>query len=222
LPGCSPLSPDDAFTERYGVPVLTSYAATEFAGGVAGWNLPDYQRYAKGKRGSVGRAQPGTALRVVDPDSGAVRPPDEPGDPRSGPAAPHDLGQDRSAGRDRATASGAGPMTGAAPTWPSKWAFGLEPLPSMLDFAAAALPRPLHRRRRLQPGLSRVPLLRAQSRARGRLVCLPAVYEGPAVPTPGGKRSRAARGPAPRRRPAVSRGCAFRPDVSPACAEPVT
>lgn len=36
--GTAPLSADDAdaFTEKYGIPVLTSYAATEFGGGVAG------------------------------------------------------------------------------------------------------------------------------------------------------------------------------------------
>src|SRR5436190_4589222 len=38
--GTAPLDPEvaDAFTERFGVPVLTSYGATEFGGGVAGWN----------------------------------------------------------------------------------------------------------------------------------------------------------------------------------------
>ncbi|TMK56228.1 MAG: long-chain fatty acid--CoA ligase, partial [Actinobacteria bacterium] len=53
--GTAPLDPDlaDAFTEKYGVPVLTSYAATEFGGGVAGWNLADYQKYGREKRGSV-------------------------------------------------------------------------------------------------------------------------------------------------------------------------
>jgi acyl-CoA synthetase (AMP-forming)/AMP-acid ligase II len=79
--GTAPLSPDDAdaFTERFGVPVLTSYAATEFAGGVAGWTLPDHQRYWASKRGSVGRAQPGTSLRIVDQDNGAVCAADTPG-----------------------------------------------------------------------------------------------------------------------------------------------
>jgi acyl-CoA synthetase (AMP-forming)/AMP-acid ligase II len=79
--GTAPLSPDDAdaFTERFGVPVLTSYAATEFAGGVAGWSLPDYQQYWKSKRGSVGRAQPGTALRIVAADTGAECDQGEPG-----------------------------------------------------------------------------------------------------------------------------------------------
>jgi acyl-CoA synthetase (AMP-forming)/AMP-acid ligase II len=70
--GTAPLDPDDAdaFLARFGVPVLTSYAATEFGGGVAGWNLEDHRAYWAAKRGSVGRAHAGCQLRVVDPDSG--------------------------------------------------------------------------------------------------------------------------------------------------------
>jgi long-chain acyl-CoA synthetase len=66
--GTAPLSAEDAdaFTEKFGIPVLTSYAATEFGGGVAGWTLADYQRYWHVKRGSVGRASLGAQLRVVD------------------------------------------------------------------------------------------------------------------------------------------------------------
>jgi acyl-CoA synthetase (AMP-forming)/AMP-acid ligase II len=66
--GTAPLSADDAdaFTAKYGIPVLTSYAATEFGGGVAGWSLADYHRYWHTKRGSVGRASLGAQLRVVD------------------------------------------------------------------------------------------------------------------------------------------------------------
>jgi acyl-CoA synthetase (AMP-forming)/AMP-acid ligase II len=76
--GTAPLSAEDAdaFTEKYGVPVLTSYAATEFGGGVAGWTLPDHQRYWKTKRGSVGRANPGATLRVVA-EGGTPLGPDE-------------------------------------------------------------------------------------------------------------------------------------------------
>jgi long-chain acyl-CoA synthetase len=68
--GTAPLSAEDAdaFTAKYGIPVLTSYAATEFGGGVAGWTLDDYQRYWHDKRGSVGRASLGAKLRVVDED----------------------------------------------------------------------------------------------------------------------------------------------------------
>jgi acyl-CoA synthetase (AMP-forming)/AMP-acid ligase II len=74
--GTAPLSADDAdaFTEKYGIPVLTSYAATEFGGGVAGWTLNDYQNYWRAKRGSVGRANPGAQLRVVDDDGTTLEP----------------------------------------------------------------------------------------------------------------------------------------------------
>lgn len=66
--GTAPLSADDAdaFYEKFGIPVLTSYAATEFGGGVAGWTLPDHERHWTAKRGSVGRATGGARLRVVD------------------------------------------------------------------------------------------------------------------------------------------------------------
>jgi long-chain acyl-CoA synthetase len=78
--GTAPLSAEDAdaFTEKYGIPVLTSYAATEFGGGVAGWTLPDHQQYWRAKRGSVGRANPGAQLRVVN-DEGAALGPDQVG-----------------------------------------------------------------------------------------------------------------------------------------------
>ncbi len=68
--GTAPLSAEDAdaFTEKYGIPVLTSYAATEFGGGVAGWTLADHQKYWRIKRGSVGRANSGAQLRVVAED----------------------------------------------------------------------------------------------------------------------------------------------------------
>jgi acyl-CoA synthetase (AMP-forming)/AMP-acid ligase II len=66
--GTAPLDPDDAdaFLERYGVPVLVSYAATEFGGAVAGWNLKTHHDRWATKRGSVGTAAPGCELRVVD------------------------------------------------------------------------------------------------------------------------------------------------------------
>jgi len=72
--GTAPLSAEDAdaFTGKYGIPVLTSYAATEFGGGVAGWTLADYQQYWRTKRGSVGRANPGAQLRVVDDEGAAL------------------------------------------------------------------------------------------------------------------------------------------------------
>ena len=73
----APLPPETAlaFEEKYGVPVLVSYGATEFAGGVAGWTLADHRKWAEAKRGSVGRAHPGCELRVVDPVDGRILPP---------------------------------------------------------------------------------------------------------------------------------------------------
>ena len=79
--GTAPLDPAtaQAFEERYDVPVLTTYGATEFAGGVAGWTLPDYKKHGPAKRGSVGRANAGVELRVIDPESGAVLASDQTG-----------------------------------------------------------------------------------------------------------------------------------------------
>jgi acyl-CoA synthetase (AMP-forming)/AMP-acid ligase II len=77
--GTAPLSAEDAdaFTEKFGIPVLTSYAATEFGGGVAGWTLTDYQKYWHVKRGSVGRPSLGAQLRVVDDDGTPLGPGDD-------------------------------------------------------------------------------------------------------------------------------------------------
>lgn len=76
ISGTAPLDPDDAdaFFEKYGVPVLVNYAATEFGGGVAGWNVEDHRAFWATKRGSVGRAHPGCQLRVIDPESGEALP----------------------------------------------------------------------------------------------------------------------------------------------------
>ncbi|HET6949738.1 MAG TPA: AMP-binding protein [Acidimicrobiales bacterium] len=73
ISGTAPLDPGDAdaFFEKYGVPVLISYGATEFGGGVAGWNIADHRAFWSTKRGSVGRAHAGCELRIVDPGTGA-------------------------------------------------------------------------------------------------------------------------------------------------------
>ena len=69
----------DRFESLYGIPVLAQYGATEFAGTVTAMTLADRRRFGAAKRRSVGRARPGMGLRVVDPASGAVLPPDTPG-----------------------------------------------------------------------------------------------------------------------------------------------
>jgi long-chain acyl-CoA synthetase len=72
--GAAPLSPElaEEFEDTYGLPVLQNYGSTEFAGGVAGWNLEQWRKWGREKRGSVGTAVPGVELRVVDPECGDV------------------------------------------------------------------------------------------------------------------------------------------------------
>lgn len=60
----------DAVFDRYGIRVLATYGATEFAGAVAGWSLTDHEHWYATKRGSVGRPYRGVRLRVVDPETG--------------------------------------------------------------------------------------------------------------------------------------------------------
>lgn len=82
--GAEKLSPElaAAWRAKFGSELFEGWGATELAP-VAAVNLPDFER--GGARqvnhvpGSVGRALPGVALRVVDPESGALRAPGEPG-----------------------------------------------------------------------------------------------------------------------------------------------
>jgi len=73
ISGSAPLRPElqQAFEARYGTPILVVYGATEFAGGVAGWTLPLYNEFLSSKLGSVGRAMPGTDLRIVSEADGS-------------------------------------------------------------------------------------------------------------------------------------------------------
>jgi long-chain acyl-CoA synthetase len=72
ISGTAPLSPDvvDQFYERYGIPILANYGATEFAGAIAGWNIDDFRSHWAAKRGSVGRIHADIEARVVDPVNG--------------------------------------------------------------------------------------------------------------------------------------------------------
>ena len=81
ISGTAPLSPDlvDAFLEKYGIPILGNYGATEFAGPVAGWTLGDFTTLWPTKRGSVGRVHANIAARVVDGSSGRVLAPGDEG-----------------------------------------------------------------------------------------------------------------------------------------------
>jgi len=90
--GAAPLDPtvQRAFEERYGIPILLSYGATEFGGPVAAMTADLYPEWGKQKFGSVGRPLPGAQLRVIDPDTGEVLPAGKEGllevvSPRLGP-----------------------------------------------------------------------------------------------------------------------------------------
>jgi long-chain acyl-CoA synthetase len=95
--GTAPVDPVlvDAFFERYGIPILIVYGATEFSGAVAGWSAKDFRASWAVKKGSVGRAFPGVRLQVID-DEGAALPPGATG--RLQVASPQAGGLDRDQG----------------------------------------------------------------------------------------------------------------------------
>jgi len=73
--GGGPLEPElqAEFEDRYGIPLLWGYGATEFAGTVCSWTPELRERFGT-RPGTVGRALPGVEVRIVDPDSGAEVP----------------------------------------------------------------------------------------------------------------------------------------------------
>lgn len=66
--GTAPCPPEltEAMLDRYGIRVLTTYGATEFAGAVAAWTYDLHNEWWAKKVGSTGRAMRGVELRVVD------------------------------------------------------------------------------------------------------------------------------------------------------------
>lgn len=90
--GAAPLDPtvQRAFEERYGIPILLSYGATEFGGPVTAMTSELHVQWGARKFGSVGRPIPGARVRVVDPETGAELPAGQEGllevvSPRIGP-----------------------------------------------------------------------------------------------------------------------------------------
>jgi long-chain acyl-CoA synthetase len=75
--GAAPVGSDlaDAFERAYGCPVLLSYGATEFTGGITGWSLRDWRQWKDTKRGSVGRTHPGVEISIVDSETQEELPP---------------------------------------------------------------------------------------------------------------------------------------------------
>jgi len=81
ISGTAPLAAElvDAFYEKYGIPILANYGATEFAGAIAGWRLDDFRAHWAQKRGAVGRVHSNIHARVVAADSGLEIPRGEEG-----------------------------------------------------------------------------------------------------------------------------------------------
>lgn len=74
--GAAPVDPavQRAFEERYQIPILLSYGATEFGGRVVAMTAALYAEWGQKKIGSVGRAVNGAKVRVVDAETGAPLP----------------------------------------------------------------------------------------------------------------------------------------------------
>ncbi len=72
ISAAGPLDPEtrDAFEQRYGIPVLLAYGATEFAGSVCTWTPELYREFGATKRASSGRVMPNTEVRIIDPVAG--------------------------------------------------------------------------------------------------------------------------------------------------------
>ena len=73
-----PVDLADEFFRKYGIRVLTTYGATEFAGAVAGWTYDLHEQWWDRKMGSSGRAYGDVVLRVTDGE-GTDLPPGEVG-----------------------------------------------------------------------------------------------------------------------------------------------
>jgi acyl-CoA synthetase (AMP-forming)/AMP-acid ligase II len=66
------------FEQRFSIPILSHYGATEFCGIVTSL-APEDVAHAAARAATVGRARPGVRLRVVDPADGAAIGPGAPG-----------------------------------------------------------------------------------------------------------------------------------------------
>ncbi|MFE2985779.1 class I adenylate-forming enzyme family protein [Streptomyces sp. NPDC059262] len=64
----------DSFFRTYGIRVLMTYGATEFAGAVAAWTLPMHEEWWDRKAGSSGRPVQGVTIRAVTDDGDPVAP----------------------------------------------------------------------------------------------------------------------------------------------------
>lgn len=79
--GAGPLEPDlqQAFEQRYGIPILWAYGATEFCGTIISWTLQLRKAFGLTKMGSTGKPIAGVEVRIIDVDTERVLPVDETG-----------------------------------------------------------------------------------------------------------------------------------------------
>ena len=81
MTGAAPLDPtvQQRFQDRYNVPILLSYGATEFGGPVTLMTPDDYKEFGVAKIGTVGRPFAGAQLRAINAETGEVLPAGEEG-----------------------------------------------------------------------------------------------------------------------------------------------
>jgi long-chain acyl-CoA synthetase len=74
MTGAAPLDPtvQQRFQDRYNVPVLLSYGATEFGGPVTLMTPDDHNEFGAAKIGTVGRPFAGAKLRAINAETGEV------------------------------------------------------------------------------------------------------------------------------------------------------
>ncbi|UVO53633.1 class I adenylate-forming enzyme family protein [Sphingomonas sp. SUN039] len=81
MTGAAPLDPtvQQRFQDRYNVPILLSYGATEFGGPVTLMTPEDYKQFGVAKIGTVGRPFAGAQLRAINAETGDILPAGEEG-----------------------------------------------------------------------------------------------------------------------------------------------
>ena len=66
-----PIEVQEVFETRYGIAVLPSYGATEFAAAWPGWTLPLHRERAWSSAAASVAHSPAASSRIVDPETGS-------------------------------------------------------------------------------------------------------------------------------------------------------
>jgi len=79
--GAGPLEPElqTSFEQRYGIPLLWAYGATEFCGTIISWTFQLRKDFGLTKLGSAGKPIAGVQVRIIDVDGDTVLPAGETG-----------------------------------------------------------------------------------------------------------------------------------------------